>query len=192
MASQRILLHVCCGPCAIVPAQRLIEAGWEVTALFHNPNIHPLTEYLKRREGILNVADRIGFKVICKDDEYDPQTYFRAVSQREANRCFHCYAIRLERAHSIAKRGRFDTFTSTLLYSKHQKHATIAGLGRDIAGGGSPIFHYEDYRTGWQEGIEASKTWGIYRQQYCGCLYSEYERFRKDLQNVSGAGKPDS
>lgn len=188
--AQRILLHVCCGPCAIVPVRRLQDAGWEVTALFHNPNIHPLTEYVKRREGARDVAHKFGLNFICKDDEYDPQTYFRAVSHRESNRCFHCYSLRLERAHSIAKRGRFDAFTSTLLYSKNQKHETIASLGRDIAGGGAPVFHYEDYRTGWQEGIDTSKKWGIYRQQYCGCLYSESERFRKELQKMSGYDAP--
>ena len=178
----RILLHICCGPCAIAPVRSLMERGFEVTGLFHNPNIHPLMEYRRRRDGLAQVAARLGFKVLYKDDEYVPRQWFRAVAQREDNRCFHCYAMRLERTASIARRGGFDCFSTTLLYSKFQKHEMIAGLGRDMAGGGKCAFHYEDFRTGWKEGIEASKDWGVYRQQYCGCLYSENERYANELK----------
>jgi hypothetical protein len=119
--------------------------------------------------------------VIYKDNEYEPQEYFRRVAYRESNRCFHCYALRLERARSIAKRGNFDAFTTTLLYSKHQKHQMIADLGRDLAGGGSPEFAYRDFRLGWKQGIDESKAMGIYRQQYCGCVFSEAERYKSQL-----------
>lgn len=177
----RVLLHICCGPCSIAPIRRLQEQGLEVTGLFYNPNIHPLREYLRRREGLEEVARRLNVKVIWLDKEYHPQRWFREVTLREASRCRLCYALRLEKAFKVAKRGGFDRFSSTLLYSRMQQHELIAGLGRDMAGGGAPEFLYQDFRQGWEEGIETSKAWGIYRQQYCGCLYSEYERFHKEL-----------
>lgn len=184
----KILVHLCCGPCAITPVQALLRAGMDVTGFFYNPNIHPLQEYLRRRQGAAQVAARLGIAVIFKDDEYDPKKYFQAVTYREANRCLSCYALRLERTLSIARRGRFDLFTTTLLYSKYQKHDQLRTLGADMATGSGVGFHYEDFRQGWAEGIAQSREWGIYRQQYCGCLYSENERFASDLKGlVNGA-----
>ncbi|MGE4297729.1 MAG: epoxyqueuosine reductase QueH [Desulfovibrionaceae bacterium] len=183
----RVLVHICCGPCAISTVRSLLAEGFEVTGFFYNPNIHPLQEYLRRREAAAQAAERLGIPVIWKDNEYDPQAWFRAVSHREANRCFHCYALRLERTRQIAARGNFDAFTSTLLYSRRQKHDVIAQVGRDMAGGGAPAFLYRDFRTGWQQGIDTSKEWGLYRQQYCGCLYSENERYERELRAVCAA-----
>lgn len=180
----RILLHICCGPCAIHPVTQLKEQGYDVVGLFYNPNIHPLQEYLKRRDAARETAEKLGFKLIIKDDEYNPQDYFRAVTHRENNRCFLCYAQRLEKTRSIAKRGGFDAFSTTLLYSKFQKHETIQTLGRDIAGNGAPAFLYQDFRLGWDHGVQTSKEWNIYRQQYCGCLYSEFERYKKELKRA--------
>ncbi|MDY7002279.1 MAG: epoxyqueuosine reductase QueH, partial [Thermodesulfobacteriota bacterium] len=174
----KILLHVCCGPCALYPVRTLRDQGFEVTGLFYNPNIHPLMEYVRRRDALREVADKLDLPVIYKDEEYDPARYFREVAFREANRCFHCYFMRLERTASIARRGKFDAFTTTLLYSKFQKHDQIVQLGLDLAGGGELKFHSQDFREGWKQGIDLSREWGIYRQQYCGCLYSEIERYQ--------------
>ncbi len=181
----RILLHICCGPCAIAPVRRLQEQGHQVTGLFYNPNIHPLQEYLRRRNGLREVAERLGFNVIWLDKDYDPQRWFREVTLREASRCRLCYALRLEKTRNVAKHGRFDAFSSTLLYSRMQNHEAIADLGRGIAGKGAPSFHYQDFREYWREGIETSTQWGVYRQQYCGCLYSEYERFASELRTIA-------
>jgi predicted adenine nucleotide alpha hydrolase (AANH) superfamily ATPase len=176
---------------------RLKDQGFEVTALFLNPNIHPAAEYLRRREGVERVAERLELKVVFKDGDYRPQEWFRQVAFREANRCFHCYQMRLERTRHIALAGGFDLFTTTLLYSRRQKHETIAALGRDTAGDGKAGFLYEDFRAGWAEGIRLSKEWDIYRQDYCGCLYSEVERRmgRADKPGRAGesgrAGQPE-
>lgn len=180
----KILVHLCCGPCAITPVQALQDEGMEVTGLYYNPNIHPLQEYLRRREGVTEVALRLGFPVIYKDDEYDPTLFFRAVTFREKERCLPCYALRLERTQSIARRGRFDAFTTTLLYSKFQKHETIRSVGENLVQGSELVFYYQDFRAGWSEGIAQSKDWGVYRQQYCGCLYSEGERYAADLRRL--------
>lgn len=179
---RRALLHLCCAPCAIVPVRGLQQAGYEVTGVFTNPNIHPVAEYARRRDCARESADELGIRLIVRDDTYDPQAWFREVSYRENNRCFHCYRMRLETTFHMARRGGFDVFSTTLLYSKYQQHDAIRQLGQDLAGGAeAPQFHYEDWRTGWAEGIEASKALGMYRQDYCACLYSDLERRRKDL-----------
>jgi len=187
---KRVLLHICCGPCAIHPVRALREEGLEVVGLFHNPNIHPLTEYLRRRDSLARAALTMDLRIIYKDEDYDPRAYFRAVSHREANRCFHCYVMRLEKTRSIAKRGGFDYFSTTLLYSIFQKHEMIRDLGRDIAGGGATSFLYRDFRQGWKEGVDKSREWGLFRQQYCGCLYSENERYKKGLSEPPDPDAP--
>ncbi len=180
--ASRVLLHICCAPCAVYTVQALKAEGFQVTGLFYNPNIHPAAEYVRRRDTLRQFESALGIKVIYKDAEYDPALYFREVAFREANRCFHCYRLRLEKTLFIAKRGEFDFFTTTLLYSKHQKHDEIAALARDMATGSMAKFLYRDFRTGWREGIEQSKAMGMYRQDYCGCLYSEVERRRKEIR----------
>jgi epoxyqueuosine reductase len=177
----RILLHVCCGPCALTPVPRLRAQGLEVTALFYNPNIHPLTEYLRRREGLEQVAARLELPVIFTDDEYDPAVFLRTIVHREEQRCRHCFRLRLERTLSAARSGGFDRFSTTLLYSRHQDHESIAEVGRALAGAGPVRFHYQDFRDQWSEGVRISREWSIYRQPYCGCIYSEWERYRSRL-----------
>ncbi len=183
MSAPRVLVHICCGPCALYPVQDLRKQGYEVVGLFYNPNIHPLQEYMRRRQGAQEVARGLDLKMIYKDEEYDPVTYMRHIAFREANRCLLCYQLRLQRTMSIAERGKFDFFTSTLLYSIHQKHQDIVRLGRDMAGNKELQFLDRDFRTGWKQGVQQSLDWGIYRQQYCGCLYSEVERFSSQLKD---------
>ncbi len=159
-----------------------------MVCLFYNPNVHPLQEYLRRREGMRQVMQRLQCRAIYKDEEYDPHKYLRNVVFREENRCCICYHMRLERTWSIARKGGFDYFSSTLLYSRFQKHETIASLGRDICGDSTTSFYYRDFREGWKEGIDKSQEWGIYRQQYCGCIYSEKERYARELDALIQKG----
>ncbi|MFO7877916.1 MAG: epoxyqueuosine reductase QueH [Desulfovermiculus sp.] len=188
MPDQAVLLHICCGPCAIYPVQDLRAQGFSVVGLFYNPNIHPLQEYLRRRQGAKEVARRLDLKMIWKDEEYEPGRFLRHIAFREASRCYLCAQMRLERTMSIAERGKFKLFSTTLLYSIHQKNAEIGGLGQEMAGNKGLQFLNRDFRSGWKRGVEQSLEWGIYRQQYCGCLYSEVERFSsqlKELEEVS-------
>jgi epoxyqueuosine reductase len=181
MSGTRILLHACCGPCSLTPVPLLQARGMEVTALFYNPNIHPLTEYLRRREGMEQAAARLGIEAVFLDGEYDPTTFLRRVVHHEEGRCPICYRMRLERTLAHAVQGGFDCFSTTLLYSRFQDHEAIARVASELAGAGSVRFHYEDFRTGWKEGIRLSREYGIYRQPYCGCLYSEVQRYRSRL-----------
>jgi hypothetical protein len=184
---QKILLHACCGPCAIYPLERLLEDGHEPTMLWYNPNIHPLQEYLRRREGARQVAEKFKVRAIFLDDAH-PGIHLEQVIFRENRRCLLCYRLRLEKTLKIARRGGFDALTSTLLYSRQQKHDEIRSLLESLSAGGKVDFLYEDYRLGWKRGIDVSHEWGVYRQQYCGCIFSEYERFQGELRRLQSQG----
>lgn len=180
-ADKKILVHMCCAPCSIYPVKILRAAGLSVMGFFYRHNIHPYTECLKRQEALDQYAEAADFRVIHQKD-YDMKTFLQNVVFREADRCAYCYHDRLKSTALLAKRGNFDYFTSTLLYSRHQKHETIRAMGESLGKSVGVPFYYHDFREGWKEGIEASKQMGIYRQQYCGCIYSEAERYyRKGL-----------
>ena len=172
----KILLHTCCGPCAIYPVDTLRAAGHDVMAFFYRNNIHPFTECLRRQETLQEYADGIEMKVIVQEG-YDLEDFLRKAAFREADRCRICYHDRLRTTALLARRGKFDAFTSTLLYSKFQKHGQIRELAEAVAKETGVRFFYHDFREGWKEGVETSKRLGMYRQQYCGCIYSEKERF---------------
>jgi predicted adenine nucleotide alpha hydrolase (AANH) superfamily ATPase len=170
------LIHICCANCLIYPLTRWRGEGWKVTGFFYNPNIHPYQEYRRRLETVREYERRAGLRVIYRDD-YDLEEFLRGVVYREQERCRYCYFFRLEATARRAKREGSDGFTTTLLYSKHQNHSLIREMGESLAEQFSVPFHYEDFREGWQEGIRESKALGLYRQQYCGCIYSEKERY---------------
>jgi epoxyqueuosine reductase len=174
----KILLHICCAPCAIYPVKFLREQEMDVMGFFYRHNIHPYTECLKRQEALESYAEQINLRVIYQDG-YDLEGFIQNVAFRESNRCSYCYHERLRSTALVAKRGKFDYFTSTLLYSKFQKHDTIKSMGESIGQSVGVKFYYQDFRTGWKNGIEESKSIGLYRQQYCGCIYSEKERYFK-------------
>ena len=175
----KVLLHVCCANCAIYPIKSMREDGLEVMAFFYRHNIHPYTECLKRQQALEAYAEQIDLKVIYQEG-YDLEGFIRNVAFRESERCNYCYHDRLRSTALVAKRGKFDYYSSTLLYSKHQKHELIRSIGESIGKSVGVPFLYHDYREGWKEGIECSKQMELYRQQYCGCVYSEKERFYKE------------
>jgi epoxyqueuosine reductase len=172
----KILIHICCAPCAIYPVTLLRKQGFEVMGFFYRHNIHPYTECLKRQQALEQYAKQIDLKVIYQEG-YDLEGFLRKAVFREDNRCMVCYHDRLTATAHIAKRGNFDFFTSTLLYSKFQKHEMIKSIGESVGKTLGVPFYYHDFREGWKEGIETSKRLGMYRQHYCGCIYSEKERF---------------
>ena len=174
----KLLLHTCCGPCAIYPIQVLRDEGMEVMGYFYRHNIHPYTECVRRQETLQAYADDCGFKVIVQDG-YDVEGFLRDIVFREADRCRICYHRRLTATALVAKKGKFNGFSTTLLYSKFQNHAAIREIGEAVATATGVPFHYHDFREGWQTGVTESKRLGMYRQQYCGCIYSEKERYFK-------------
>jgi predicted adenine nucleotide alpha hydrolase (AANH) superfamily ATPase len=172
----RVLLHTCCGPCALYPLRTLRAAGHDVTGFFYNPNIHPYQEYVLRRDAVVQMAEQEGLPMIMQDD-YDLEGFLANVAAAPELRCTYCYASRLRATAQAAAAGDFDAFSAALLYSRYQKHEEIRELGEQIGREYGVAFHYQDFRPGWQEGIKLSKELGLYRQQYCGCIYSEKERY---------------
>jgi predicted adenine nucleotide alpha hydrolase (AANH) superfamily ATPase len=172
----RILLHTCCGPCALFPLQQLRTAGHDVTGFFYNHNIHPYQEYVKRRDTAIQMAGQEAMPLIMHDD-YDLEGFLTHVAAEPDKRCSYCYASRLRATAKVAAEEGFEAFTASLLYSRYQKHDEIRNLGEQIGREYGVLFYYQDFRSGWQEGIKLSKELGLYRQQYCGCIYSEKERY---------------
>ncbi len=174
----KLLLHVCCGPCATWPARSLLEQGVELTGFFFNPNIHPYQEYVKRLEGARELARRLGFTLL-ESGEYQPELYFRDVTWHEQERCRLCYTLRLQEAAAKAKETGCEGFTTSLLISPYQKHELIGALGAEIGRRLDVPFVYYDWRPVFYEGRRQAREMGLYSQRYCGCLYSEHERFRE-------------
>jgi hypothetical protein len=174
--SMNLLLHICCAPCAVYPVQELRSSGLQVTGFFFNHNIHPYLEYRKRLETVREYAAMVELEVIYRD-EYRLEEFLGAVAGLPDERCLYCYASRLEVAAAEAACLGFKAFSTTLLYSRYQKHELIVELGERFAEKYGVKFHNVDFRTGWQKGIDISKKLGLYRQQYCGCIYSEKERY---------------
>ena len=174
----RVLLHICCGPCGIHPVEALRQEGFEVQGFFYNPNIHPFQEYERRRQALAQLAESVSLPVTWTED-YDLEGWLRMVVFREADRCPFCWQRRLEQTAREAKAGGFDGFSSTLLYSKYQDHGRLRELGETLAQQYQVPFLYRDFREGWKRGLEASKEMGLYRQPYCGCIFSERDRYQK-------------
>jgi predicted adenine nucleotide alpha hydrolase (AANH) superfamily ATPase len=174
----KILLHVCCANCTIYPVQELREEGIETFGFFYNPNIHPYQEYKRRLRAVEEYSNKIKLNMTYHD-EYVLEEFLQHIVFRENERCWYCYYTRLKRTAQLAKTENFDFFTTTLLYSKFQKHERVKEIGQELAGKYRIKFYYKDFREGWEDGIKISKKLGLYRQQYCGCIYSEKERYLK-------------
>jgi predicted adenine nucleotide alpha hydrolase (AANH) superfamily ATPase len=181
----KILLHICCANCAISPLQRLKEEGHEALGYFFNPNIHPYQEYQKRLEALRQYSEKTGLAVIYRD-EYLLEEFLRNTSHRVKERCGYCYQVRLEATAREAKVRGFDHFTTTLLESTHQNHPLIRETGERVASEMGIPFYYEDFRKGVKVGVQVSKAMGLYRQQYCGCIYSEKERYMRAKVGLGG------
>jgi len=152
--------------------------GLEITGCFYNPNIHPYREHQRRLETLENFAREEDLALMIHPD-YDLEQFLRGVVFREEDRCRHCYELRLRRTAAAARERDYAGFSTTLLYSKYQKHELIRSVGEMVAEEYAIPFHYRDFRPGWEEGVRISRQREMYRQPYCGCIYSEKERYAK-------------
>jgi hypothetical protein len=155
--------------------------GVEVTGHFFNPNIHPFREFERRLSTLQDYANDTKLPLIL-DTGYGLADFVRKVAFHEAERCNICYRMRLEKTVSLAKEMAFDAFSTTLLYSKYQRHSHLISLCEKLSVQYEIPFYYHDFREGWQRGIDESKELEMYRQPYCGCVYSEQERYDKSLR----------
>lgn len=181
----KILLHMCCGPCSCFPVQRLRELGYEPVGYFFNPNIHPYKEWMHRLETAREFADKVNMPIIV-DDNYQLREFLgRALAAEKAaanGRCQMCYTWRLQQAAKFAKENGYETFTSSLFVSPYQQHEVMKKTAENFATAEGIELFYEDFRPGWQEGVARSMDLELYRQPYCGCIFSEEERYSKALR----------
>lgn len=170
-----ILLHICCGPCAAGPVELLREEGNSVACCFFNPNVHPYTEHQRRLAAAQKYCELAGVDLVG-EPRYELEQFLRSIVHHEAERCPICYRYRLEEVASLAKQLGFDAFSTTLLVSPYQKHQSIKEAGQDVAERFGMDFYYRDFRPVWRKGRQIAGEMELYRQQYCGCIYSEKER----------------
>lgn len=175
------LFHICCAVCLIYPLKNMREEGYKIVGFWYNPNIHPYLEYKMRLETLKSFSESQNLEVIYEDD-YNLEGFIREVVFRENDRCPPCYYMRLRKTAQKAKELGFKRFSTTLLVSPYQKHELIKNIGDLLAKEFDLEFFYKDFRSGYREGMNIAKELNLYRQKYCGCIYSEKERFWKGVK----------
>ena len=181
-----LLLHMCCGPCSCYPVKKLRQEGIEPVGYFFNPNIHPYKEWDMRLKTAREFAVKVDMKMY-DDDNYRLRDFLRRALAAEAvenGRCRMCYTWRLEETARFAAEQGFDAFTSTLFYSIYQQHELMKETAEHFAKLYGVELYYEDFRPGWQEGIDISQELELYRQPYCGCIFSEEERYSRAIRKA--------
>jgi len=171
---KKVLLHICCGVCAFACIERLKKEGFHIEGIFFNPNIHPAREYIKRKKVAIEVSTISNIKLI--EAEYRADDWFRechllADEPEGARRCLVCYRLRLKRTFEVCCDKKFDYFTTTLTISPHKNSEQILEIGKSL---GKDKFLSFDFKKdeGFKNTIEFAKKHNLYRQNYCGCVYS--------------------
>lgn len=178
-------MHICCANCSLYPVQKLTSKGVTVKGLWFNPNIHPYTEYGLRLNAVKELSKSWNFGVEFIDN-YGLKDFIEKTNNGAENRCEICYETRLNETAKKAAEMKVDGFTTSMLVSPYQKFDTIIDIGKALGKRYSVPFYMEDFRPGWNQGVELSKELGLYRQKYCGCIYSEMERYNKKVPATSG------
>lgn len=189
----KLLLHSCCAPCSSYVLTYLSQY-FEITVYYYNPNISFGEEYLKRVEEQKRFISDVEFKhkVDFVEGPYDPTIFFDAVKGMENmkegdRRCYICYKLRLEQAAIYAKDNGYDFFTTTLSISPYKNVAWLNEIGELLATDYDINYLYSDFKkkNGYKTSIELSKQYGLYRQDYCGCVYSKEERQKQKDEEVN-------
>ena len=174
----KTLLHICCAPCANQPIEVLRTDGFEVTGFWYNPNIHPFTEYRSRRNCLREYAKEIELPLLERDD-YGLRPFVREVAENIEGRCVKCYEMRLFETARQAAEGGFDSFTSSLFISPYQNHDLMRETAERAAAEYGVTFAYRDFRPYFKAGQEKARELEMYIQKFCGCIFSEQERYLK-------------
>jgi epoxyqueuosine reductase len=174
----KVLLHTCCAPCSCFTVDALRAEGIDVQGFWYNPNIHPFTEFQRRLTTLTEYA-RLSLLPVTVDESYHLDAFLRGALEAGKDRCLFCYRMRLRKAFEKARATGAEAVTTTLLYSRYQRHDGIRAVAEELSAEFRIPFLYRDFRLGWNEGVRKSKELGMYRQQYCGCIFSEQERFAR-------------
>ena len=183
----KLLLHACCGPCACYPTKVLAEQGVDFTLLYYNPNIHPYKEFKHRLSALRELAEKQDYRLII-DKTYPLEECVKGMLEEPCIRCAFCYRMRLRYTAKYAADHGFTAFSTTLLYSPYQKHELIVQAAKAAAGEFGVEFYYQDWRPHYQEGVDISLALGLYRQPYCGCVFSERDRYMEWKKPKTGTG----
>ena len=175
-----VLIHTCCAPCSLSCIDPLRAEGIEPVAFWYNPNIHPWKEYEARRDCLLAYAPTIEMQVIV-DEDYGLRTFVEHVASDIDHRCTYCYQHRLEETARYAAEHGYEAFTSTLLASLYQDHDGIKAAAEKYARQYGVEFLYRDFRSNFRAGNQRARELGFYMQKYCGCVFSEADRYQKQI-----------
>lgn len=188
----KLYLHTCCAVCLAGVADELRKRRIHFTAFFHNPNVHPLIEWRRRLKAARVLCEREDIPLDV-DETYGLVEFVRAVVNREGvpERCEVCYRERLTRTAEEAKTRGFDSFSTTLLASTEQDLELVRRAASEVSTSKGVAFMDADWRHTHETGKEAARRMSLYRQQYCGCIYSEYDRYRDTDEHLyRGAASP--
>ncbi len=172
----KLLLHICCAPCSVACVKQLREEGIEPVGFWYNPNIHPFTEYRARRNCLTDYAKSIGLELVM-EDEYGLRPFVKAVCGDIEGRCAYCYACRLSKAAQYAAEHGFDAFCTTLTVSPYQNTPLIFETGQRVGKLYGVEFRPYDFSPHYHEGQDEARALGLYMQKYCGCVFSEEDRY---------------
>ncbi|MDR4508224.1 MAG: epoxyqueuosine reductase QueH [Candidatus Brocadiaceae bacterium] len=178
-----LLLHICCACCLCAPLLELRKEGYKVTGLFYNPNIHPLLEFRKRLKAVRVFQENDPITVVFQE-EYGLRDFLKNVQYEGNDRCVDCYSLRLKYTVEYAKENGFDAFASTMLFSLYQNHDQLKVISENLSEQYGIHFAYRDYRHLSDCSRELAKKKMIYRQGYCGCIFSEYERYENTTREL--------
>ncbi len=176
----KVLLHCCCAPCSLSCINPLLEEDAELSLFWYNPNIHPFKEYESRRDCLIAYAKEISLKLYVKE-KYGLRDFVKAVTDDIDNRCGYCYECRIEKTAEFARDNGFDAFTTTLLASLYQDHEKMKEIGERMEKKYGVKFLYRDFRPKFRDGNSSAREKGFYMQKYCGCIFSEEDRYQKQI-----------
>ncbi|MEG0427436.1 MAG: epoxyqueuosine reductase QueH [Akkermansia sp.] len=179
----KTLLHICCAPCSISCIESLRAEHIEPTGFWYNPNIHPFTEYKSRKNALVGYAQLIKMELIAQG-EYGLRPFINEIYPNLTDRCGTCYKMRLDETAKFASENGYDSFTTTLLISPYQRHELLRQTAEEAAERHHIQFLYRDFRPLFKEGQAKARELEIYMQKYCGCIFSEEERYRKKKKSV--------
>lgn len=188
-----LLLHSCCAPCSSYVLEYLSNY-FKITIYFYNPNIYPEEEFYRRTEEQVRLISELNVKNKIKfiEGEYIPKSFYDTARGFEDEseggaRCEKCFKLRLEQTAIIAKKCSYDYFTTTLSISPHKNSKVLNNIGRELSNKYDINYLYSDFKKkeGYKRSIELSKSYNLYRQDYCGCIFSKTERDSRLNQNNS-------
>lgn len=176
-----ILLHSCCAPCSS-HVITFLKDYFDITIIYYNPNIYPYEEYKKRKEEQIRLLNEIKSKnkLNIIDCDYDNNIYEETIKGLEkekegGSRCYKCFWLRLDKTAQIAKENNYDYFSTTLTISPYKNSTVINEIGKELETIYNITWLYSDYKKkdGYKKSIQLSKEYNLYRQNYCGCIYSK-------------------